>query len=84
MSKLERCSVDELYVTGFVPSNLVPTDNPNALDPFLHPLVQEIKDGFIDGFEVEHKGGLTGFQPERAVAFDEGERFLIWWVSESS
>ena len=67
MSKLERCSVDEVYVTGFVPSNQVPTDNPNALDPFLHPLVQEIKNGFIDGFEVERKGGLQGFQPEKVV-----------------
>ena len=78
MSKLERCSVDEVYVTGFVPSNLVPTDNPNALDPFLHPLVQEIKDGFIDGFEVEHKGGLPGFQPERVVI----RHLLLCWTGD--
>ena len=67
MSKQERCKVDEVYVVGFVPSNLVPTDNPNALDPFLWPLVGELKDGFIDGYEVEHKGGFQGFEPEKVL-----------------
>ena len=37
MSKQERCKVGEVYVVGFVLSNLVPTDNCNALDPFLWP-----------------------------------------------
>lgn len=67
MSKQERSQVDEIYVIGFVPSNLMPTDNPNALDPSLRPLVREVKDSFIDRYEVEHKGGLQGFEPEKVL-----------------
>ena len=67
MSKQERCQVDEVCVIGFVPSSLVPTDNPNALDPFLWPLVRELKDGFIDVYEVENKGGLQEFEPEKVL-----------------
>lgn len=78
MSKQERCKVDEVYVTGFVPSNLVPTDNPNALDPFLKPLVREIKDGFIDGYEVEHKGGLQGFESEKVLI----RHLLLCWTGD--
>ena len=36
---------------GFVPSYVVP-NIPEALDPFLHPLMNDICKGFIDGFEV--------------------------------
>ena len=78
MSKQERCKVDEVYVVGFVPSNLVPTDNPNALDPFLWPLVGELKDGFIDGYEVEHKGGLQGFEPEKVLI----RHLLLCWTGD--
>ena len=60
-------------VTGFVPSNLVPTNNPT-----LHPLVQEIKDGFIDGYLVEHKGGIPGFQPEKVVI----RHLLLCWTGD--
>lgn len=78
MRKQERCTIDEVYVIGFVPSNLVPTDNPNSLDPFLQPLVREIKDGFIDGYEVEHKGGLPGFQTEKVLI----RHLLLCWTGD--
>ena len=78
MNKQERCKVDEVYVIGFVPSNLVPTDNPNALDPFLYPLVRELKNGFIDGYEVEHKGGLQGFKSEKVLI----RHLLLCWTGD--
>lgn len=78
MSKQERCQVDEIYVIGFVASNLMPTDNPNALGPSLRPLVREVKDGFIDGYEVEHKGGLQGFEPEKVLI----RHLVLCWTGD--
>ena len=49
MSKKDRLKNDEVYVCGFVPNHLLPNKRPNALDPFIHPLVEEIKDLFING-----------------------------------
>ena len=49
MYKSDRISTDEIYVLGFVPSHQLPKARPCALDPFLHPLVTEIEDIFIDG-----------------------------------
>ena len=49
MSKEHRCSRDEVYVVGFVPSYLLPKKRPISLDPFLDPLMMDIEDGFIDG-----------------------------------
>lgn len=49
MSKEQRCSTDEVYVVGFVPSHLLPKKRPISLDPFLEPLMTDIEDGFIDG-----------------------------------
>ena len=52
MYKEERSAADEVYVVGFVPSYLLPKRQPNALDPFLEPLISEIEDIFIDGIEI--------------------------------
>jgi len=49
MSKQERSKNSEVYVCGFVPSHLLPNKRPNSLDPFLDPLIEEIKDLFVDG-----------------------------------
>ena len=49
MFKKDRSKNDEVYVCGFVPNHLLPNKRPNALDPFIHPLIEEIKDLFIDG-----------------------------------
>ena len=49
MSKQERSKSGEVYVCGFVPSYLLPNKRPNSLDPFLHPLIEEVKDLFING-----------------------------------
>lgn len=49
MYKAERCSTEEVYVVGFVPSHMLPKKRPNSLGPFLEPLVSEIENIFIDG-----------------------------------
>ena len=49
MTKKERAKNDEVYMCGFVPCHLLPNRRPNALDPFIHPLIEEVKDLFING-----------------------------------
>ena len=64
MKKEDRNHVDEVYVVGFVPSYAVP-NIPEALDPFLQPLMDDICTGFIDGFEVNFHGDIhvEGYEP---------------------
>lgn len=66
MLKQERCSTNEVYVIGFVPVNKVPNDNPHTLDPFLAPLVKDIKTGFIDGYDVEYVSDVDGLPHGKA------------------
>lgn len=56
MYKKDRNATDEVYVVSFVPSHMLPKKRPNALDPFLEPLISEIENIFIDGYEVEYVG----------------------------
>ena len=49
MYKKERSVTEEVYVVGFVPNYLLPKRRPCALDPFLHPLVSEVEEIFING-----------------------------------
>lgn len=59
MSKMDRCSTDEVYV-GFVPCYIVPKKRPCALDPFLEPLVRDLEDSFIQGTDVKYAGDIDG------------------------
>ena len=54
MSKLDRCNVEEVFVVGFFPSYCLPKKRPISLDPFLHPLVEEIEDLFINGLYAKY------------------------------
>lgn len=36
-------------MVGFIPSHLLPKKRPSSLDPFLHPLVSDVEDIFING-----------------------------------
>ena len=47
MKKSDRCSTEEVYVSGFVPSYL--NKCPISLDPFLEILVKELEDLFVNG-----------------------------------
>lgn len=49
MEKEQRSKTEEVYVVGFVPSHTLPKKRPCSIDPFLHPLVTEIEDIFING-----------------------------------
>ena len=49
MLKGDHSKSEEVYVCGFVPSYLLPKKRPNSLDPFLHPLVEEVEELFING-----------------------------------
>ena len=49
MSKQDRANIDEVYVRGFVPAYMLLKKMPWSLDPFIHPLITEIEDAFIDG-----------------------------------
>jgi len=53
MSKEHRSTIDEVYVSGFVPKYLLPNKRPNSLDPFLDPLITEIEDSFIEGEQMQ-------------------------------
>ena len=52
MEKGERARTSEVYVSGFVPSYLLPKKRAHSLDPFLHPLISEIEDIFINGITI--------------------------------
>lgn len=52
MYKENRSATEEVYVVGFVPSHMLPKKRPNALDPFLEPLISEIENIFIDGIDL--------------------------------
>ena len=49
MSKEYCLSTEEVYTVGFVPSYLLPDKRPNALDPFLEPLVADFENSFVEG-----------------------------------
>ena len=53
MNKSDRNHIDEVYVSGFVPTHKLPKKTPIALDPFLEPFIQEIEDGFIEGYTIK-------------------------------
>ena len=48
MLKEDRSKNEEVYVCGFVPNYLLPR-RPNAIDPFLCPLIEEVEECFADG-----------------------------------
>jgi len=49
MSKQDRSKAGEVYVCGFVSSYVLPNKMPWSLDPFLHPLIVEVENSFING-----------------------------------
>ena len=49
MKKADRLKTEEVYVCGFIPNYQLPNKAPWYLDPFLHPLISDIEDAFING-----------------------------------
>ena len=80
LKKEDRNHVDEVYVVGFVPSYVVP-NIPEALDPFLHPLMNDICKGFIDGFEVNYHTDILidGYEPSNV---EKVRVLLLCWSGD--
>lgn len=51
LKKEDRSHTDEVYVLGFVPLASTPK-LPQTYDPFLQPLMEDLSEGFINGFKV--------------------------------
>ena len=49
MKKADRLKTEEVYVCGFISNYQLPNKAPWYLDPFLHPLISDIEDAFING-----------------------------------
>ena len=48
-----------MHAIGFVPLCFVPNDVPECFDPFLEPLMNDLSNGFINGFQVPYPTELT-------------------------
>ena len=63
MLKLNRSFNKNAQVYSFIPSDQLPRHAPHKFDAFLEPLVNEIKDLYIDGAEVFFKSPVSGYSP---------------------
>lgn len=80
MKKSKINPLDEVYVVGFVPCCEVP-NLPESLDPFLQPFMNDLCNGFIQGFEVDYPTGITiaGYEPSS----EETVRLLLLcWAAD--
>ena len=80
MKKSKINPVDEVYVVGFVPCCQV-LNLPESLDPFLQPYMNDLCNGFIQGFEVDYPTGITiaGYEPSS----EETVRLLLLcWAAD--
>ena len=80
MQKAARNHVDEVYVVGFVPLFQVP-NLPNGLDPFLQPLMNDLCEGFIEGYKVLNPKGITipGFEQSNEETV---QLLLLVWTAD--
>ena len=81
MRKSERNHVDEVYVVGFVPCSEVPNNLPCGLDPFLLPLMNDLCDGFIKGFQVNYPQGIAIEQYEPS-SVETVRLLLVCWTAD--
>ena len=81
MSKEDRSHVDEVYVVGFLPSTSVPNDLPEGLDPFLQPLMDDLCEGFIDGFQVKYPPGIE-INDYETGEFETVRVLLLCWSGD--
>lgn len=80
MRKTQRNHVDQVYVVGFVPCFEVP-NLPASLDPFLEPLMNDLCNGFIEGFQVNYPTGISisGYEPSREETV---RMLLLCWTAD--
>lgn len=75
MSKSSRCTTDEVYAVGFVPTYLLPNKTTISLDPFLEPLIRDIENGFINGMVYAHISFEMPFVPFKSVLVPQNMYF---------
>eukprot|EP00731_Ephydatia_muelleri_P035237 Em0107g9a len=78
MKKPDRCCTEEVYVSGIVPSYLLPNKCPISLDQFLEILVEELEDLFVNGIEAEYAGSSEGIPSGKLVI----RCILILWTRD--
>jgi len=80
LKKSDRCKTEEVYVVGFVPCFQVP-NIPNRLDPFLQPLMDDLCDGFIEGYTINYHNDIK--VPGYQLAEEEIVRIiLLVWTAD--
>lgn len=81
MYKNDRSHVDEVYVVGFVPCDSLPKGVPEAYDPFLQPLINDLCEGFIHGYEVPYPSciNVPDFQ---TCDFETVRLLLLCWTAD--
>jgi len=80
LKKSERCKVEEVYVVGFLPCFQIP-NLPNGLDPFLQPLMNDLCDGFIEGFRINYHQDII--VPGYQLSQEEIVRILLLvWTAD--
>lgn len=80
LKKSDRCKVEEVYMVGFVPCFQVP-NIANKLDPFLKPLMDDLCDGFIEGYKIRYHNDIK--VPGYQIAEEEIVRILLLvWTAD--
>ena len=74
MLKKDRNQVEEVYVVEFIPAYQLPRGCPQMLDAFMKPLMDELVDSFITGFEIPYPLKRV---PEYCVKDYETVRLLL-------
>uniref|UniRef100_A0A7M5XBD8 Uncharacterized protein n=1 Tax=Clytia hemisphaerica TaxID=252671 RepID=A0A7M5XBD8_9CNID len=78
MEKRYRCQNEYVYTSTFVPEHSMPNKEPNALDPFLEPLVDELVELFNEGVEVQYPIDVGDLKAGKAKI----RCMLICWIGD--
>ena len=78
--KIDRNTIDEVYVVGFIPLYQVPKGLPQNLDPFLKPLMDDLVVGFIDGYTIDCP--LTQIEDYDVSATEQVRVLLLCWLGD--
>lgn len=82
MNKNDRSHIDEVYVIGFVPCTTVPKGVPEAYDPFIQPLINDLCDGFIQGFQVSYPSNAVTIPDYEAHEIERVRVMLLCWAAD--
>jgi len=78
MTKSDRNHVKEVYVSTFIPVKALPKDRSCKLDPFLSPLIEELKKLYINGVEIDYPYSTEGVSNGKSVV----RAMLILWTGD--